>query len=154
MWQTMFEYTWCEFIQLVNRSKLDNRSYVLSRALLMSRFRKGYSLNLFPDLHTSEFRMLTDLYPCQETSCQSKIYGPTVSPDIPGWNDWPNNQVSYGNGLIKFIEKSFCSNGVCNNVTVCQTVDVIDGTKYYVPLRVDTANRRSKELDKNENLMK
>ena len=28
--------------------------------------------------------------------------------------------VNYGNGLIQFTQKSFCSNGVCNDVTVCQ----------------------------------
>ena len=57
---------------------------------------------------------------------------------------------SYGNGLIKFIEKSFCSNGVCNDVTVCQTVDYNGEAKYYVPLRDITANRKSKELVINE----
>ena len=57
---------------------------------------------------------------------------------------------SYGNGLIKFIEKSFCSNGICNDVTVCQTVDYNGEAKYYVPLRDVEGNRKSKELVINE----
>ena len=57
---------------------------------------------------------------------------------------------SYGNGQIKFIEKSFCSNGVCNDVTVCQTVDYNGEAKYYVPLRDVEGNRKSKELVINE----
>ena len=96
--------------------------------------------------------MLCDLYPSEETDCKHPelIHGST-------WAAWAGTNApmsSYGNGLIQFFEKSFCSYGVCKNVTVCQTVDVIDGVKYYVPLRVDTANRRSQELDKNNNLVK
>ena len=79
--------------------------------------------------------LVSDLYPFLETSCNNR--GSSAG-------------SSYGNGLIQFIEKSFCSNGVCNDVTVCQTVDYHGEAKYYVPLRDIEANRHMKELVINE----
>ena len=45
--------------------------------------------------------------------------------------------VNYGNGLIQFQEKSFCANGVCNDVTICQIVTNEGEEKYYVPVEQD-----------------
>ena len=46
------------------------------------------------------------------------------------------NQVQYGNGLIEFEEKMFCSKPSqeqCNTVTVCKISD-LEEEKLYVPL--------------------
>ena len=52
--------------------------------------------------------------------------------------------VNYGNGLIQFTQKSFCSNGVCNDVTVCQVLTSSGEKNYYIPL--DGTLNEMKEL--------
>ena len=52
--------------------------------------------------------------------------------------------VNYGNGLIQFTQKSFCSNGVCNDVTVCQVLTSSGEENYYIP--VDGTFNEMKEL--------
>ena len=52
--------------------------------------------------------------------------------------------VNYGNGLIQFTQKSFCSNGVCNDVTVCQVLTSSGEENYYIP--VDGTLNESKEM--------
>ena len=52
--------------------------------------------------------------------------------------------VNYGNGLIQFTQKSFCSNGVCNDVTVCQVLTSSGEENYYIP--VDGTLNEMKEL--------
>ena len=49
--------------------------------------------------------------------------------------------MNYGNGLIQFQEKSFCANGICNDVTICQITDEGE-EKYYVPVDQDLNNSR------------
>ena len=51
---------------------------------------------------------------------------------------------NYGNGLIQFTQKSFCSNGVCNDVTVCQVLTSSGEENYYIP--VDGTLNEMKEL--------
>ena len=52
--------------------------------------------------------------------------------------------VNYGNGLIQFTQKSFCSNGACEDVTVCQVLAGSGEENYYIP--VDGTLNESKEL--------
>ena len=52
--------------------------------------------------------------------------------------------VNYGNGLIEFTLKSFCSNGVCNDVIVCQVMTGSGEQNYYIP--VDGSLNESKEM--------
>ena len=52
--------------------------------------------------------------------------------------------VNYGNGLIQFTQKSFCSNSVCNDVTVCQVLTSSGEKNYYIP--VDGTLNESKEM--------
>lgn len=52
--------------------------------------------------------------------------------------------VNYGNGLLQFTVKEFCSNGVCNDVSVCQIVNDSGEKIYYVP--IDGPANKSKEL--------
>ena len=52
--------------------------------------------------------------------------------------------VNYGNGLIQFNQKSFCSNDACNDVTVCQVLTSSGEKNYYIP--VDGSLNEMKEL--------
>ena len=52
--------------------------------------------------------------------------------------------VNYGNGLIQFTQKSFCSNGVCRDVTVCQVSSSSGKKNYYIP--VDGTLNEFKEM--------
>ena len=40
----------------------------------------------------------------------------------------------YGNGLLNYIDKSFCLDGVCEDVTVCTIHNDVGEENYYVPL--------------------
>ena len=40
----------------------------------------------------------------------------------------------YGNGLLNYIDKSFCLDGVCEDVTVCKIHNDVGEENYYVPL--------------------
>ena len=42
--------------------------------------------------------------------------------------------INYGNGLINFIEKSFCAHGICEDVTICQLTNDAGEKNYYLPL--------------------
>ena len=42
--------------------------------------------------------------------------------------------TNYGNGLLHFIEKSFCANGVCEDVKICQLTNDAGEKKYYLPV--------------------
>jgi len=61
-------------------------------------------------------------------SCE--LYSSVTKCDDPGLTSAEN----YGNGLIKFTEKSFCSNGVCESVTVCRILTRSGDENYYIPL--------------------
>ena len=50
---------------------------------------------------------------------------------------------------MQFVEKSFCSNNVCEDVTVCQLVNDQGEEKFYVPL--NQSLNKSRELDHNQN---
>ena len=45
-----------------------------------------------------------------------------------------NAPEKYGTGRIKFTQKSFCSNGVCKDVAVCQVMTKSGDENYYIPL--------------------
>ena len=59
----------------------------------------------------------------------------------------PGLDENYGNGLLNFVEKQFCSNDVCEDVTVCEVVTETKEKKYYVP--VDSKLNTSKEMTNN-----
>lgn len=42
--------------------------------------------------------------------------------------------INYGNGLINFIEKSFCAHGVCEDVSICQLTNDAGEKNYYLPV--------------------
>ena len=70
---------------------------------------------------------------------QNSIKVSACKPILPGIMNW-------GNGLIEFEQKEFCSKlaqGRCNNVTVCRISDS-EEEKFYVPLN-RTLNK-SKDL--------
>ena len=50
----------------------------------------------------------------------------------------------YGNGLLNFAEKSFCKNGICKELTVCQITTNEGEENYYLPL--DGVLNKSKEF--------
>ena len=52
--------------------------------------------------------------------------------------------VSYGSGTIQLTQKSFCKNGSCLDVPVCQVVTSAGEKNYYLP--VDGSLNESKEL--------
>ena len=52
--------------------------------------------------------------------------------------------VSYGSGAIQLTQKSFCKNGSCQDVPVCQVVTTSGEKNYYLP--VDGSLNESKEL--------
>ena len=41
---------------------------------------------------------------------------------------------NYGNGLIQLTQKSFCSNDVCNEVSICQITTSSGDENYYIPV--------------------
>ena len=64
-----------------------------------------------------------------------KFVSETVLSSVSACSDTGlSDVVNYGNGLIQFQEKSFCANGVCNDVTICQIVTDEGEEKYYVPV--------------------
>ena len=67
------------------------------------------------------------------------IVSSACNPGIPD-----PSAVSYGSGTIQFTMKSFCSNGVCNDISVCEIVASSGERKYYVPLH--GSDSVSKEL--------
>ena len=42
--------------------------------------------------------------------------------------------ANYGNGILQYEEKSFCSNDDCQDVTVCKLVTDEGEEKYYIPV--------------------
>ena len=62
------------------------------------------------------------------------VVSETVLSSISGCSDTGLTGITnYGNGLIQFRKKSFCVNGVCNDVTICQITDNGE-RKYYLPV--------------------
>ena len=54
------------------------------------------------------------------------------------------NSYSNGNGLFQFIQKSFCSNGICNELSVCRLRDDQGEASYYIP--IDGSQNISSEI--------
>ena len=68
----------------------------------------------------------------------------TVRSSITSCSDPGLTVTHYGNGLIQLNQKSFCLNGDCEDLTVCQVVE--NGQiKDYVPMRGVSPLNKSKE---------
>ena len=76
------------------------------------------------------------------SSSISDCSGPGLDENYGNYSDY--SESSYGNGLLNFVEKQFCSNDVCEDVTVCQVVTETKEKKFYVP--VDSKLNTSKEM--------
>ena len=75
------------------------------------------------------FLFIFDLYWTSQLVIKMLIVSSTCSVGSPD-----PSAVSYGSGTIQFTQKSFCSNSVCNDITICEVVGSSGEKKYYVPL--------------------
>ena len=77
-------------------------------------------------------------------SCTISILETLLS-SITSCSDPGLTATHYGNGLIQLNQKSFCLNGNCEDITVCQVVENGE-TKDYIPMRGVSPLNKSKEM--------